>query len=171
MAFALFISRNDIIKNTPLGGAIDADKLIPFLRTAQEKYILNLLGTILYDALQTKITAGSVTGDYQTLLEDYVKPTLIWYACTEYIPFSSIDFKAGGAVKHLSEQSTAPTKNELDYLLNKALNNADYYATRMQDWLISTSNAGGIPEYLQVTGDQTEVYPDKSSQYYGGIHF
>ena len=58
MAFALFVSRNDIIKNTPLGGAIDADKLIPFIRTAQEKYILNLLGTILYNSLQTKITAG-----------------------------------------------------------------------------------------------------------------
>jgi hypothetical protein len=43
MATPLFISRNDIIKNTPLGGAIDADKLIPFIRTAQEKYILNLL--------------------------------------------------------------------------------------------------------------------------------
>lgn len=171
MPFALFISRNDIITNTPLNGEIDADKLIPFLRTAQEKYILNLLGTILYDKLQADILAGSVTGDYQTLLQDYVKPTLIWYGCTEYIPFSSIDFKGSGAVKHLSEQSTAPTKIELDYLLSKALNNADYYATRMQDWLIATSNAGGIPEYLQVTGDQTEVYPDKSSQYYGGIHF
>jgi hypothetical protein len=171
MAFALFISRNDIIKNTPLGGAIDADKLIPFLRTAQEKYLLNLLGTILYDKLQSDITSGSVTGDYKTLLEDYVKPTLIWYACTEYIPFSSIDFKSTGAVKHISEQSTSPTKVELDYLNTKALNNADYYATRMQDWLQSTSDKGGIPEYLQVTGDQTEVYPDKSSQYFGGIHF
>ncbi len=171
MAFALFVSRNDIIKNTPLNGEIDADKLIPFIRTAQEKYILNLLGTVLYDKLQSDIQSGSVSGDYETLLQDYVKPTLIWYGCTEYIPFSSIDFKGSGAVKHLSEQSAAPTKNELDYLLSKALNNADYYATRMQDWLISTSNAGGIPEYLQVTGDQTEVYPDKSSQYYGGIHF
>ena len=47
MAFGLFITRNDIIKNTPLGGAIDADALLPFVRTAQEKYILNLLGTVL----------------------------------------------------------------------------------------------------------------------------
>ena len=45
MAFGLFISRNDIIKTTPLQGAIDADKLLPFIKTAQPKYIENLLGT------------------------------------------------------------------------------------------------------------------------------
>ena len=48
MAKALFITRNDIIKQTPLNGAIDADKLLPFVKTAQDKQILGLLGTVLY---------------------------------------------------------------------------------------------------------------------------
>ena len=48
MAYALFITRNDIIKKTPLQGSIDSDRLLPFVQTAQEKYILNLLGTVLY---------------------------------------------------------------------------------------------------------------------------
>ena len=48
MAYALFITRNDIIKNTPLQGSIDADRLLNFVRTAQDKYILNLLGTVLF---------------------------------------------------------------------------------------------------------------------------
>ena len=47
MAIALFISRNDIIKTTPLQGAIDADALLPFIYTAQIKYLKNLLGTVL----------------------------------------------------------------------------------------------------------------------------
>ena len=46
MATALFITRNDIIKNTPLQGAIDADALLPFMYTAQVKYLKNLLGTV-----------------------------------------------------------------------------------------------------------------------------
>ena len=36
MAYALFINRNDIIKNSPLQGAIDADALLPFVRTSQD---------------------------------------------------------------------------------------------------------------------------------------
>ena len=168
MSYALFITRNDIIKQTPLQGAIDADKLLPFIRTAQDKYMLNLLGTVLFDKLQSDISSGTAfTGVYETLMEDYVKPTLIWYACVEYIPFSGISFKSEGSFKHQSESSVSPGKNEIDYLLSKALNNADYYATRLQDYLIAKESQ--IPEFLQSTGDATQVWPDQTNQYFGGI--
>lgn len=168
MAFGLFITRNDIIKNTPLGGAVDADALLPFVRTAQEKYLLNLLGTVLYNKIQDDIEAGTAfTGIYQTLVSDYIKPTIIWYSCVEYIPFSAISFKSNGAVKHISEQSVSPGKNEIDYLLSKALDNAGYYSTRLQDYLLA--NSSSIPEYLESVGNSTQIYPDQSNQYFGGI--
>ena len=170
MAYALFINRNDIIKNTPLQGAIDADALLPFCRTAQDKYLKNLLGTVLFDYLQAQIVANTVSTlseFYQDLLDDQIKNTLIWYACVEYIPFSSVQFKSNGAVKQQSEQGIAPAKSEIDYLLNKALNNADYYALRLQNYLISYSQ--NIPQYLQTVGNQTQIYPDQSNQYFGGI--
>ena len=168
MAFGLLITRNDIIKNTPLGGAIDADALLLFVRTAQEKYILNLLGTVLYNKLQDDIEAQvPFTGIYQQLVNDYVKSTLIWYSCVEYIPFSSVQFKSNGSVKQQSETGISPSKTETDYLLNKALDNASYYATRLQDYLVAYSNQ--IPEYLESVGNSTQIYPDQSNQYFGGI--
>ena len=169
MAFGLFITRNDIINNTPLGGAIDADALLPFVRTAQEKYLLNLLGTVLYNKIQDDIESQTAfTGRYEDLVDNYIKPTLIWYSCVEYIPFSAITFKSNGAVKQVSEQSVQPGKNEIDYLLSKALNNADYYATRLQDYLVAYNNE--IPEYNESVGNSTQVYPDQSNQYFGGIN-
>ena len=170
MSYALFINRNDIIKNSPLQGAIDADALLPFCRTAQDKYLKNLLGTVLFDYLQAQITAntfGTLSSYYQDLMDDHIKYTLLWYACVEYIPFSSVQFKSNGAVKQQSEQGIAPAKSEIDYLLNKALNNADYYALRLQNYLIAYSQ--NIPQYLQTVGNQTQIYPDQSNQYFGGI--
>jgi hypothetical protein len=168
MAFGLLITRNDIIKNTPLGGSVDADALLPFVRTAQEKYILNLLGTVLYNKLQDDVESQTAfTGYYQTLVEEYVKPTLIWYACVEYIPFSSVQFKSNGAVKQQSETGIAPSKTEVDYLLNKALSNADYYSTRLQDYCIANNTE--LPEFNQSVGDATQIYPDQSNQYFTGI--
>jgi len=170
MAYALFITRNDIIKNSPLQGALDADALLPFVRTAQDKYLKNLLGTVLFFYLQEKIldnTVSTLSEYYQDLLDDYIKNTLIWYACVEYIPFSSVQFKSNGSVKQASDQGTAPSKSEIDYLLSKALNNADYYALRLQNYLIAYSN--NIPQYLQSVGNQTQIYPDQSNQYFGGI--
>jgi hypothetical protein len=170
MAYALFINRNDIIKNTPLQGAIDADALLPFVRTAQDKYLKNLLGTILFEYLQAQIIADNVDNlsvYYKDLLNDYVKNSLIWYSAVEYIPFSSVQFKSNGAVKQQSEQGIAPSKAEIDYLLTKALNNADYYALRLQNYLIAYSN--NIPQYLQSIGNQTQIYPDQSNQYFSGV--
>ena len=171
MATALFINRNDVIKNTPLQGAIDADALLPFMVTAQIKYIKNLIGTVLYDYLSAQIIAGTIGNlsiYYQDLIDDHIKPTLIWYACVEYIPFSSIQFKSNGAVKQQSEQGVAPTKTEIDYLLSKAQDNAEYYALRLQNYLIAYSNQ--IPQYLQSVGNQTQIYPDQTNQYFSGIN-
>jgi hypothetical protein len=170
MAYALFITRNDIIKNTPLQGAIDADALLPFVRTAQDKYLKNLLGTILFAYIQAKIldqTYDNLDVYYQDLLDDHIKNTLLWYSCVEYIPFSSVQFKANGAVKQQSEQGIAPGKNEIDYLLAKAKENAEYYALRLQNYLIAYSNQ--IPQYLESIGNQTQIYPDLTNQYFGGI--
>ena len=169
--YALFITRNDIIKNTPLQGAIDADALLPFVRTAQDKYLKNLLGTVLFGFLQDHIIAGDVdtlSVYYQTLLDDHVKNTLIWYSCVEYIPFSSISFKSNGAVKHISDQSVAPTTTEVSFLQEKARNNADYYALRLQNYLIAYS--AQIPQFLATVGNATQIYPDQSNQYFGGIN-
>jgi hypothetical protein len=171
MAYALFITRNDIIKNTPLQGSIDADRLLNFVRTAQDKYILNLLGTVLFYKLQDEIVAGTfnqMNAYYQDLMNDHIKPTLIWYAVVEYLPFSGVQFKSEGAVKHETETAKSVSKNEVDYLLQKAMNNADYYATRMQNYLISYSNQ--IPEYYESVGNQTQIYPDMSNTYFGGIN-
>ena len=156
MGYALFINRNDIIKNSPLQGAIDADALLPFMRTAQDKYLKNLLGTVLFDFLQARIIAGTINDlsiYYRDLIDDHIKTTLIWYACVEYIPFS--------------EQGIAPSKNEIDYLRNQAQANADYYALRLQNYLIAYSNQ--IPQYLESVGNQTQIYPDQTNQYFGGI--
>jgi hypothetical protein len=170
MSYALFITRNDIIKNTPLQGAIDADSLLPFARVSQDKYLKNLLGTVLFDFLQDRITANTVSSlssYYQELLDDYIKNTLIWYSCVEYIPFSNIQFKSNGAVKQQSEQGVAPSKSEIDYLKQIAQTNADYYALRLQNYLIAYSQF--IPQYLESVGNQTQIYPDQSNQYFGGI--
>jgi hypothetical protein len=169
MAFGLFITRNDIIKTSPLQGSIDADRLLPYIKTAQEKYILNLLGTVLYYKMQADVESQTpFTGIYEILMEDHIKPTLIWYSVVEYLPFSAVQFKSEGAVKHQSEQSQAVSKTEVDYLVQKAQDNGEWYATRMQNFLIAYNNQ--IPQFYQSVGNATQIYPDQTNQYFSGIN-
>jgi hypothetical protein len=51
MATALFITRNDLVKNSILNGNVDTDKFIQFIKIAQQMHIQNYLGTKLYDKI------------------------------------------------------------------------------------------------------------------------
>ena len=63
MATALFIKRDDLVKNTALSGNVDTDKFIHFIKLAQEIHIRNYLGSDLYDKISNDIISGSLTGD------------------------------------------------------------------------------------------------------------
>jgi hypothetical protein len=163
----LMCSRNDIIKRTPLGGNVDPEKIIPFVKTAQDKYILIALGTVLYDKLQADIAAGTLTGKYRTLVDEYIIDCLVHYSMVEALPFLAYSISNGGIVKNISsEQATSPDKNDIDFLLQKELATAQFYAERLVTFLIAFSF--DYPEYLATTGFSNNVYPDKSQQYKNG---
>jgi len=168
MATALFISRTDLVKNTILDGNVDTDKFIQFIKIAQEIHIKNYLGTKLYDKISVDIlgTGGaSLTGAYLTLVNDYVQDMLIHYAMVDYLPFAAYQVKNSGIFKHTSENSESVSKSEVDYLVQKEREFAEYYTRRMIDYV--TFNISNFPEYN--TNNNEDVYPDKDSLFNGWV--
>jgi len=165
MATVLFISRTDLVKNSIIDGNTDTDKFIQFIKVAQEIEIRNYLGTKLYEKLQNDISGSGVTGNYQTLLNKYVQPMLIWYAQAEYIPYAAYQIKNGGVFKHTSENAETVSKSEVDYLVNKARNTAEYYTQRFLDYI--NNNSSLFPEYNQNQGG--DVFPDSDGLFNGWV--
>lgn len=165
MATALFISRTDLVKNTILDGNVDTDKFIQFIKIAQEIHIKNYLGTRLYDKIGADIIAGTLTGAYLTLVNTYVQPMLIHFAMVDYLPFAAYQIKNGGVFKHISENAESVSKNEVDYLVNKEREFAEYYTRRMIDYV--TYHISDYPEYN--TNNNEDVYPDKDSLFNGWV--
>jgi hypothetical protein len=64
MATALFVKREDIVRNTAMSGNVDTDKFIQFIKIAQEIHIQNFLGTELYNKISNDILTSSLSGDY-----------------------------------------------------------------------------------------------------------
>jgi hypothetical protein len=170
MATALFINRTDLVKNSIIDGNVDTDKFIQFIKVAQQIDIQNLLGTELYKKIGADITSGSgggtgLTGNYLTLVNDYVQPTLIWFAQMNYIPFAAYQIKNGGVFKHSSETAQNVDKNEVDYLVSKAREYANYYSTRMVDYLSFNDNL--FPEYNQNSNE--DISPDTDTTFNGWV--
>ena len=80
MAQALFITRNDLVKYTAVNGNVDTDKFIQFIKISQDIHIQNYLGTDLFNKIGADIIAGTLTGDYLSLVNDYIKPMVIHWA-------------------------------------------------------------------------------------------
>ena len=94
MATVLFISRTDLIKNSIIDGNTDTDLFIQFIKIAQQIEIRNYLGTKLYEKIGADISGSGLSGNYLTLVNEYVQPMLIWYAQAEYYPYAAYKIKA-----------------------------------------------------------------------------
>jgi hypothetical protein len=161
MATALFISRTDLVKNSILNGNVDTDKFIQFIKFAQEIHIQNYLGTKLYDKISADIIAGTLSGNYLTLVNDYVQPMLIHYALIKYLPQSAYQISNGGIFKHRSENSETVSKEEVDFLVQEERENAEHYARRFVDYICDNSSL--FPEYNDNSG--SDVYPEKDTNF------
>ncbi len=164
MATALFISREDLVRNTLISGSLDVDRFIQFINIAQVIHVQNFTGTKLYDAISNMIINNTLTvadnPNYLKLVTDYLQPMLIQYAMVEYLPFASFTIGNGGVYKHTSETSVSGDKTEVDFLIEKSRKLADYYTERFTDYMIYNQNL--FPEYT--TNNQSDVYPDYTVQ-------
>lgn len=163
--FALFVTRADVVKFTSANGNIDTDSFIQYLKEAQDIHIQNYLGSKLYEKLQTdvKATPSSLAGNYLTLVNTHIKPCLVHWAMVRALPFLTYTVSNKGVFKGTSENAESITKEELDYLVEKERETAQYYTDRLIDFLVFNSPAM-FPEYY--TNNNDDRHPLK-----GGTDF
>jgi hypothetical protein len=168
MAKALFITTEDIKRYSVLSGNVDPDKFIYMVEISQDTEVQNYLGTQLLEKLQDLILAGTIglpaNAAYKTLLETYVKPMTIYWALVCYMPFAAYTVANGGVYKHTSESSETVSKDEVDYLVEKYRDIAQFYTNNFVSYM--TFNQSDYPEYNANTEDN--IYPDTSNADFGG---
>ena len=160
----LLITANDLTQNTIMGGNIDPQKYVHVIKEAQIFIVEPILGTKLYNKIVTDFENSSLAGDYKTVLDDYVKPILIYSVAAEFILVHSYNIANGGVFKSSPQDSEPVSKSEVDFLVQEQHNKADAYIKRLKKYLCSVS----IPEYVQSQDNNYDLYPDKSMQFSGG---
>tara|TARA_R100000700_G_scaffold743_2_gene1939 strand:+ start:1160 stop:1747 length:588 start_codon:yes stop_codon:yes gene_type:complete len=143
----LYISSTRIKKDTALGGSVDDNLIMPYILLAQDMYILPILGTDLDAKLKSDIQGGSLTGDYKTLVEDYLQKALVQFAFAELLPFLRLRMVNNATVvMGATDQSSSASYDELRPLMDRAKDAAEFYRQRMIDYLRDKGTAA-FPEY------------------------
>lgn len=165
MAEALLITRDDLVRFTSVNGNVDTDKFIQYIKIAQDIHIQNYLGTELLNKIKADIIASTLTGDYQSLVETYIKPMLIHWAMVEYLPFAAYTIANKGVYKHSSENAENVAKDEVDFLLEKERKIAQHYTQRFIDYM--SFNQQLFPEYND--NSNGDMYPDTNNNFIGWV--
>ncbi len=166
MATTLFITQSDLKNNSIVDGSVDPDKFIQFVKIAQEIHIQNFLGTRLYERLINYIETTNTPRDTdpeKILLDEHVKNMTIFWSLVEYTPFASYQITNKAVLRHSSETAENVSKSDVDFLVKKYRDIAQYYTDRFVDFIIY--NQTTYPEYN--TNSEDDRYPSRDS-YFGG---
>ena len=84
----------------------------------------------------------------------------------EYLPFAAYTIANKGIYKHNSENSQNVEKDEVDFLMEKERNIAQYYTERFIEYM-SFNASTKFPEYY--SNANSDVYPDKDASFEGWV--
>lgn len=164
MTSVLFVTANNVIKASSLDSGIDTAKLNPTITAVQDLFVQDVLGQELYEKIQDEIVAGTLTGAYETLVDDYIAPFLINQTVADFIVIHSFSIKNGGLYKHTSENADSMDTDDISMLQDEYQKRANHYKQRLMNFL--QDNESDYVEYR--FNSDFDVQPNKSDGTLGG---
>jgi hypothetical protein len=167
----LLISETKLKAFTNINKNVDMDVLKAEVQIAQDIHLQTLLGTKFYDHLlnQVSSTGNTFNADELTLVNDYIAPYLIQKAYAEAMP--NIHYRAmnRGIVQGDMEFGSAVDIETMKYLRNIQNQRADFYMTRLQDYLLIGRGQNKFPDYLS-SSSIDGMLPAKNEKYMNGVY-
>ena len=146
MATALFISEDYVKQQSIIDENVDVKLIRPTIIDCQNVYLQSVLGTSLFEDLNTKIVAGTTNADEDVLLQKYIAPMLVKYVVVDLSTNLLFRYRNKNVSKANSDNSQPIDFREMEYLMSSWRNKAEFLKQRLIDYLCA--NSSKFPEYL-----------------------
>lgn len=166
----LLISETKLKNFTNINKNVDMDVLKAEIQIAQDIDLQTILGTLFYNHLLSQVssTGNTFNADETTLVNDYIQPFLIQQAYFQCIPQLMYRTMNRGIVEGMMENATSVDIETMKYLRTIQKQRADFYMTRLQDYLLTGRGQNKFPQY-QTQSSIDGMIPDRSQKYNNGI--
>lgn len=167
----LLISEIKLKNFTNINKNVDMDVLKAEVQIAQDIDLQTLLGTKFYNHLLSQVssTGNTFNADEKTLVDDYIQPYLIQQAYFRAMPAIMYRAMNRSIVEGQMESAQPVSVETFKYLRNIQKQTADFYMTRLQDYLLIGKGQNKFPDYTtQSTIDG--MIPARSEKYMNGIY-
>jgi hypothetical protein len=166
----LLISEVKLKNFTNINKNVDQNVLKAEIQIAQDIDLQTILGTLFYNHLLSQVssTGNTFNADETTLVNDYIQPFLIQQAYFQCIPQLMYRTMNRGIVEGMMENATSVDIDTMKYLRTIQKQRADFYMTRLQDYLLIGRGQNKFPQY-QTQSSIDGMIPDRSQKYNNGI--
>jgi hypothetical protein len=153
----LFLTEQTFKERTGASNAIDGKQLFPMIKVAGDMFIQPVLGSTLYKRLQTGVEANDLSNDEKTLIDDYITDSLIWYTMSLLPMAMGYQLFSKGFLQKTSEESTPPSRADLELIEKKYTSMAEFYNKRLISFL--QENYTLYSEYLNTSMGLDTIFP------------
>lgn len=161
MSNTRFITVDYLIDKSMIDKNVDQRLLYKFIDDAQDINIQGVLGGDLYDYIVSKYSSGTMS-NIESGLVDLIKPAVVEWAVYNALPFLHIKLTNRGVQELGQENGTNTTIDNVKYLRNISMNNAEFHNKRIIDYICTHSDV------FQFYNNFRKVKPD--GRYFGGIY-
>jgi len=163
MTDVFIISEANLRQFTDLNNNVDSELLKNAIREAQDIETQRILGTKLYEKILNDIKNNTLSGDYETLVLNWVQNALLYEAY--YYALEDIYLRPrnnGLLIPQGGENSTAADGTWYNRKRQSVENKKQFYEERLTNYLIQKQ--GNFPE-LNGNVELQQMYPDFGIQY------
>jgi hypothetical protein len=159
MALINFISETYLRQTVVNLSNVDTKDLAPNIEYSQDVYIQPIIGSQFYNSLQISFSAQTLNSNEEYLVS-LIQPSLAYYTVYESLPFLTYNIKNKGPQRQFGENSGDIDFNALNFLRNNIKNRAEFYAERIQNYLMFSGNL--FPNYVTQATNQ-DILPDSTA--------
>lgn len=163
MTNILLISEDYIKTNSGLNDNVFGSYLTPAIRDAQDMGLQSIIGTSLYKSIMEEIDNDTLTEDNKYLLDEYIQIYLMYQTISDLVPIIGVKLTNLGVVISNDEHLTNLTQGDRELVQNFYKNKADFYAKRLQEFLLNNKEAYPALDECTCEGMKANLYSSASS--------
>jgi hypothetical protein len=167
MTDTLLISEAKVRAFSDLNNAVDSDLITNNIRVAQDLYLQDVIGTLLYEKIITLVDNSTIgdagNSNYKYLLDTYIQDYLLYGAYYETLESIYLRPRNNGLLVPQGGENSAPADTSLYNQKRKSISNKmEYYGERLRKYIIEEEAL--FPE-LQANNKLYEQDPDYTTRY------
>lgn len=163
MTNVLLISEAKVRQFTDINQSVDTELIQNNIRVAQDYKLQSVIGTNLYNKLQNDVVNNTLSGYYETLLNDYIQDFLLYVTYYETLESIYLRPRNNGLLRPNGGENSDPVDKDLYMMKRQSVENKlTYYAERLTNYIIEEETH--FPE-LSNSDKLYEQWPDYTDKY------